>query len=143
MNEIERRNSTYDAFVKMTAWVSENAKGLWDERQKFCVSVGECNRIEFELNILPSGKVFICKNLTNYSDNFVVAPDGFHADGYDYVWDRCTGKWKGVKPVPSHKIDRSTYAINGMFGMANRWQDIKKWISIRKENCNAVLNFEV
>lgn len=141
MNEIERRNATYDAFVKMMAWVGENTVGLWDDTQKFCVSY-KGNLLDWELNIKPGGDVFLQRNVTNFSDCVPVCVDGFCTGGASYDWDKKTASWVTDAKREAYQRDMSMYAIDGMFGMANRWQDIKKWITIRKENCNAVLNFE-
>lgn len=145
MNDIERRNATYDAFVKMMAWVEENAKGLWDATQRYCVSYDDHSCLDWELNIEADGTAYLKRNVTNHPDCILVVPGGFESEGLSYYWNRDKACWVSDSVRNPHRLyyGKSMYAIDGMLGMANRWQDVKKWINIRKENCNAVLNFEV
>lgn len=142
MTEFERRNATYDAFVKMMAWVKENSKGLWDDKQTFCVS-NKDGYLDWELNIDENGNVYLRRNTTNHRDFIRVTEDGFTCDGNIWSWDADKACWVTNGIIRPLSYDMSKYAIDGMFGMFNVWGRIKEWIGNRKKRCDAVLNFKL
>lgn len=142
MTDIERRNATYDAYVQIEAWIKENCKGLWDSRQTYTVTNTNTAACEWELNIEPNGDVYLELNIQNYSNRIEVRSSGFISSDYrpkqEWIWNRDTAKWD------CHNATKyEHYAINGMFGTVARWKDIKHWIELRKEKCDALLNFKL
>lgn len=148
MTDIERRNATYDAYVKIERWIKKYAAGIWDERQEFTVTTSNTGACGWELNINPDGSSYLMLNRTNHSSYKEVTSAGLTDTARDnhrrvWRWNRDKGMWDCGEHVPSTDYPKDLFAVDGMFGAVTRWKDIKHWIELRKQKCDALMNFEL